>query len=46
MQKIKRTDVKRKGGRKTFLKVIILTLVFVLLFVVGFIAASYITKLL
>lgn len=46
MQKIKRTDVRKKGGKKSFLKTIIIILAFILLFGVGFFAAAYITKIL
>jgi len=46
MQKIKRTEVKRTGGIRAFLKSMIITMVFILLFAVGFFAAFYIKKIL
>jgi len=45
VQKIKRTDVRKKGGRRSFFKVVLIALFFILLFVVGFFAAAYITKI-
>ena len=44
MQKIKRTDVRKKVGKKSFLKIILIIMIFILLFVIGFFAAAYITK--
>ena len=45
MQKIKRTDVRKKSGKRSVFKIILISLVFVLLFVIGFFAAAYITKI-
>ncbi len=45
MQKIKRTDVRRRGAGKSLFKTIIITLFLILLFLVGFLAAAFLTKL-
>ena len=45
MQKIKRTDVRRKSGKKNFLKILFTIIILILLLLFGFFAAAYITKI-
>lgn len=45
MQKIKRTDVKKSGGIKSFFKAMLITFIFILLFVIGFFVASYVSEI-
>ena len=42
--KIKRTDVRRKGGVKSFFKVVFVAVLLIFLFLIGFFAASYFTE--
>ncbi|MEE1026376.1 MAG: hypothetical protein U0L55_05170 [Acutalibacteraceae bacterium] len=44
MEKIKRTDVKKQSSVKMFFKAMLITFICLLLFGVGFFAASYIAK--
>lgn len=46
MQKIKRTDVKKRGGFKAFFKAMLITFAFIVLFAIGFFAASYFARIL